>query len=295
MAWLMNYMALRLGEQGGRQASVFLPVPLMGRFIELLKSVNGFEESKAASKYEILRGKIGNRTVIVYNSGSIVHDESLKEVRKLLEAILYEYYRRDGLVVGSDEAGKGEALGPLVVAAVALNPRQAAYLQSIGVTDSKIIPDRRNLELAKEIRKASSGHCVLKVSPSKLNEIFETKKYGNLNDILAIMHSKALKKVVSKMPMERVRIIVDRFDSSKEGKRMRRIEEALGGLKVEDMVGGEEVPAVAAASVLARASYLTWIHKSLSDDALKRIRRKDYGFLPKEKLPLYFKTCYLKG
>lgn len=280
---------------GGRQVSAFLPISLTGRFIELLKSAQGFEESKAANKYEILRGRIGSRTIIVYNSGKIVYDGFLEEVREMLEMILYEHYSEEGLVVGSDEAGKGEALGPLVVAAVALNPRQAAYLQSIGVADSKTIPDRRILKLAGEIRKASSGHCVLKASPSKLNEIFRMReKYGNLNDVLATMHSKALKKVVSKMPEERVRIIVDKFDSSRDGRRMRRIEEALGGLKVEDMVGGEKVPAVAAASVLARAGYLTWIRKNLDDAALKRVRRKDYRLLPKEKIPLLFKIHYLK-
>ncbi|MGQ9596103.1 MAG: hypothetical protein ACUVUS_01765 [Thermoproteota archaeon] len=289
-------MVSKLDEHGGRQVSAFLPMSLTGRFIELLKSAQGFEESKAANRYEILRGKIGGRTIIVYNSGKIVYDEFLKEVREMLETILYEHYSKDGLVVGSDEAGKGEALGPLVVAAVALSPRQAAYLQSIGVADSKIIPDRRILKLAGGIRKASSGHCILKVSPSKLNEIFGMReKYGNLNDVLAIMHYKALKKVVSKIPEERVRIIVDRFDSSKDSRRVRRIEEALGGLKVEDMVGGEKIPAVAAASVLARASYLTWIRKNLGDDALKRIRRKDYRLLPKEKIPLLFKIRYLKG
>jgi len=39
--------------------------------------------------------------------------------------------------IGSDEAGKGEWLGPLIVAAVALSRQQRSYLVTQGVMDSK--------------------------------------------------------------------------------------------------------------------------------------------------------------
>ncbi len=43
----------------------------------------------------------------------------------------------DELILGIDEAGRGPILGPMVMAAVALRPRQAAGLTRAGVADSK--------------------------------------------------------------------------------------------------------------------------------------------------------------
>ncbi len=45
--------------------------------------------------------------------------------------------RRDRWVLGLDEAGRGAALGPMVVAGVALDPLKAGALTRLGVRDSK--------------------------------------------------------------------------------------------------------------------------------------------------------------
>ncbi len=256
--------------------------------------VKGFEKKTPTSEYEALRGQVGDKTVIVYRSGSIVYDESLKEVRNLLEKTLYEYYKVEGITVGSDEAGKGEALGPLVVSATALSPRQAAYLQAIGVADSKIVPENRIQELANEIKRVSLGYSILMINPRRFNEMFRTKKYGNLNDILTRGHVHVLKKVVSKIGEKPEKIIIDKFDSSKSGLRIRIIKEVFKGLEVEAVEKGEFFPAVAAASILARNSYLTWIRRNISREMLERIRRKDYNAISKEEFSRFFKIHYLK-
>ncbi|MGB9718227.1 MAG: hypothetical protein ACPL4E_07305, partial [Thermoproteota archaeon] len=247
-------------------------------------------------RYEAIRGRLRGKTVIIYRSGSVVYDEALKEVGSMLEEALYEHYMKAGTVVGSDEAGKGEALGPLVIAAAALTPRQAAYLQSIGVADSKIVPGNRIPELARRIKHFSLGYSILRIPPFKLNEMFEKKeKHGNLNDILAKGHCKVLKSVLSKISEKPVQIIIDKFDSSKTNRRTRIIENGLGGLSVQTVEKGEVFPAVAAASILARNSYLTWISRNLSRETLKRIKEGDYSAVgSRESLPYYFKMCYLK-
>jgi ribonuclease HIII len=282
-----------LKKPRGRQISAFIPSFLVDRIIEFLKAIPDFDEVPATSRYEALRGRVRGRNVIVYRSGSVVYDESLEEVRSMLEEALYEHYRMDGIVVGSDEAGKGEALGPLAVAATALAPRQAAYLQSIGVADSKIVPENRIQELAGEIKRVSLSYEVLRISPSKLNEMFRMKM--NLNDVLARGHSLVLKRVVSKIPEKPARIIVDKFDSSKSGVRMRIIERSLEGLRVQAVEKGEVFPAVAAASVLARSSYLTWVHRNLDEKTLRRLKMDGYSALNTEKeASFYFKISYLK-
>jgi len=286
----------KLKKTSGRQVSVFIPNALVSRIANRLKTIQGFEEAPVTSRYEAIRGRVEDKTVIIYYSGSVVYDESLERFRSMLEEVLYEYHKTDGMVVGSDEAGKGEALGPLVIAATALTPRQAAYLQSIGVADSKIVPENRIRELAKRIKQFSLGYSILRIPPSKLNEMFEMKeKYGNLNDILAKGHYKVLKSVLSKVSEKPAQIIIDKFDSSKTNRRIRIIENALGGLTVQAVEKGEVFPAVAAASILARESYLRWIRRNIGKEILEKIRKGDYASVgSKEKMESYFKMCYIK-
>ena len=282
----------QLKKNGGKQVSVFIPRVLVGRIVDLLKSMPSFEEIPVTNKYEALRGRIGDKTVIIYISGSILYDETLEEFRRMLEEVLYEKYKDQGIVVGSDEAGKGEALGPIVVAATALSPKQAAYLQSIGVADSKIVPKKKIGELASEIKRVSLGYSILMISPKRFNDMFR-KGGENLNDILERGQSQVLKRVVSKIREKPYRIIVDKFDSSKSGVRMKKISELLG-FKVEAIERGEVFPAVAAASILARNSYLRWIHRNVSKELFKEIIRKNYDAVGKEEVPYLFKIRYLE-
>ncbi|MEM3956678.1 MAG: hypothetical protein QXO47_00495 [Thermoproteota archaeon] len=279
-----------------RQVSAFIPSFLVCKIVETLAAIPGFEQVPVTSRYEAMRGRLSGKTVIIYRSGSVVYDEALEEVRDMLEETLYRHYKSFGTTIGSDEAGKGEALGPLVIAAVALTPRQAAYLQSIGVADSKIVPEDRIRELAKRIKQFSLGFSVLRIPPHRLNEMFEAKgKYGNLNDILAKGHCKVLKSVLSKISEKPTQIIIDKFDSSKTDRRTKIIENALGGLRVQAVEKGEVFPAVAAASILARSSYLAWISRNLNGETLRRIKEGDYSAVgTMESLPYYFKMCYLK-
>ncbi|MBO3839449.1 MAG: hypothetical protein JTT17_01265 [Candidatus Brockarchaeota archaeon] len=278
----------------GGQLSVSIPVFLVGRIVESLNSMAGFKRIPATSMYEALRGMVRDKTVIVYYSGSIVYDRSLRDVRNVIEEVLYEYYKEKGTVIGSDEAGKGEAFGPLTVAAVALNPRQAAHLQSVGVMDSKLIPENRIFRLASEVRKASLAYSVLRITPFKFNKMLEEGKHGNLNDILAMGHAKVLKKVVSKIPERSFKVIIDKFDSSKGDKRLRMIEEYLNGIKVHAIVGGEACSAVAAASILARAAYLKWVFSNISEAAFNKIKEGDYSMIKEDEKHLYFKMRYMK-
>ena len=59
---------------------------------------------------------------------------------------------RDGWVLGIDEAGRTPVIGPLVVAAVALDERAAEELRKLGLRDSKKLKRRRRDRLAGEIR-----------------------------------------------------------------------------------------------------------------------------------------------
>tara|TARA_R110002096_G_scaffold123870_3_gene267831 strand:+ start:9701 stop:10594 length:894 start_codon:yes stop_codon:yes gene_type:complete len=146
---------------------------------------------------------------------------------------------------GSDEAGKGDYFGPLVVAAVRLEPKLGIELQEMGVDDSKNLSDTRALRLAAFVRDRVE-HALVTLSPLEYNERYP--QFASLNPLLADMHAEAIRQVAK--PGELV--IVDQFA---RGNIMKR---ALGDLdcRLDEKPRAESEVCVAAASILARAEFL---------------------------------------
>ncbi|MFH0862243.1 MAG: ribonuclease HIII [Candidatus Altiarchaeota archaeon] len=150
--------------------------------------------------------------------------------------------------IGTDESGKGDYFGPLVVAAVYVGDDEAK-LKKLGVKDSKKLSDPKALELAEEIKK-SSPYDIVRINPEKYNKLHE--KFGNLNILLAWAHARAIENLLAKV--EAKKVISDQFGDEKylKEKLMKK------GKKVEliQMHRAESDTAVAAASVVARAAFL---------------------------------------
>lgn len=155
-------------------------------------------------------------------------------------------------IVGVDESGKGDYFGPLVVAAMYVRPEDVAVLRTLGARDSKEIGDAEVLEMDRQIRDAWPKHsAVVVIGPEKYNEL-HGKFGGNLNRLLAWGHATAVKDVVGANACGRV--ISDQFGDP------RLVRDALARqgvtCKLEQRPRAESHPAVAAASVLARARFL---------------------------------------
>ncbi|MDD4931946.1 MAG: ribonuclease HIII [Methylacidiphilaceae bacterium] len=154
---------------------------------------------------------------------------------------------------GSDECGKGDFFGPLVVAAAYVDPEVARVLRRLGVRDSKEVKnDLRAIRLSEEIRKAVRGlYSVVALGPAKYNELY--CRFGNLNRLLAWAHATALAELLRKIP-SCPRALVDQFAKAPV------LERALQGqglsLRVEQKPRAESDIAVAAASLLARGEFL---------------------------------------
>ncbi|GIW72924.1 MAG: ribonuclease HIII [Planctomycetota bacterium] len=153
--------------------------------------------------------------------------------------------------VGSDECGKGDVFGPLVVAAVRLEAESAARLQELGLADSKRLAPARIETLAAEIAR-DCVHEVVAITPARYNALYARMR--NLNRLLAWAHGRAIMRVLERSGPARV--VVDRFAADE-----RLVREALGplpaGTALEQYPRAEErEPAVAAASVLARARFV---------------------------------------
>jgi ribonuclease HIII len=155
--------------------------------------------------------------------------------------------------VGSDEAGKGDFLGPLVVAAAFVRPGQEALLAEYGVRDSKSMGDREAASVAGLVR-ATLPHAVVSIDPPRYNELHR-EMGANLNRLLAWAHGKAIEEVlVQPGAADAGLVVVDQFAKGP------LVPRALGprarALRLEMRPRAEDHPAVAAASVLARDAFL---------------------------------------
>lgn len=160
--------------------------------------------------------------------------------------------------IGIDESGKGDYFGPLVIAAAHVTSEIEPELRLMEVRDSKKISDGRILEIARDLRQVCK-HSVVTIGPQKYNELYP--KFRNLNRLLAWGHAWALENLLEQVDCPLA--IADQFGDE------RFILNALleKGKKIQlvQRTKAEEDLAVAAASILARAEFLSRL-KRLSDE-----------------------------
>ena len=161
----------------------------------------------------------------------------------------------NGIWVGSDESGKGDFFGPLVVAAVLVDSHIARELIAIGVKDCKVLTDKEILRLAPIIKEIAPINVVLALKPEMYNYRYEQLRLEkkNLNHLLANGHISAIRKAVQQRP-ECNYALVDQF-SVHSGIR-EALEKEFADLIVVEQKRAEADIAVAAASVLARERFL---------------------------------------
>ncbi|GCF10110.1 ribonuclease HIII [Dictyobacter arantiisoli] len=151
--------------------------------------------------------------------------------------------------IGSDESGKGDFYGPLVVAAVYVDQKTEQRLLQLGVRDSKKLTDTLMLNIANEIR----THCPYAVRvylPADYNELYQ--RIGNLNLLLAQAHADVIAQVASATGSTYA--IVDQFGNEAL---VRRALEKTGIIqRLEQRHRAEEDTAVAAASIVARVEFI---------------------------------------
>ncbi|MBY8998173.1 MAG: hypothetical protein KGD60_10600 [Candidatus Thorarchaeota archaeon] len=232
---------------------------------ELHRRLLDFNESSdlaTRSEYEAFRIMFAGEAIIGYTSGKIVSNGP-HSAAAVQNAILDMTSSIDTkLVIGSDEAGKGEWLGPMTVAAVALTPEQTAMLRALGVMDSKSMSVVRIKELSRSVRRNALKVESLLISPEKFNSQHEEfrKEGKNLNDMLAWAHTKVISEVYEtvKERKENIKIVVDQFARVKTEARLRgKID--LGKIELVQRPKAEDEIAVAAASIIAREAREAWI------------------------------------
>ena len=147
------------------------------------------------------------------------------------------------MICGVDEAGKGPVVGPMVVAAVAVE--NAKDIQDLGVKDSKQLTPAKRKELA-NIIKEKFAFAVEIIEAEKVDEYRRQNKLNDLN-------REAFEKLISKLDPNVAYVDAADVNEERFGK---RIKEKLTNQKDTDVISMHKADAkievVAAASIIAK-------------------------------------------
>lgn len=211
-------------------------------------------DNKERISLQVFFGKKGNKIVLQGNKDLILY-------RRVSDLVFGEKFLSDEKpneepdypYIGTDESGKGDYFGPLVVAGVYVTPVVASELMKLGIRDSKELNDSQIINLASQLKKMNQIEFdVINISPEKYNSLYE--KFGNLNRMMGWAHARVIENLLSKCDAGEV--ISDKFGNEK------LILDALlekgRTVKLTQATKAERFTAVAAASILARESLIKW-------------------------------------
>ncbi|MCU0812253.1 MAG: ribonuclease HII [Thiobacillaceae bacterium] len=155
----------------------------------------------------------------------------------------------EGLVCGVDEAGRGPLAGPVVAAAVILDPARPIN----GLNDSKQLSARRRAFLAEQIRRSALAWAVAAASVEEIDRI-------NILQASLLAMQRAVAALVDRHRLLPVKVLVD-------GNRCPELVYPMAAI-----IGGDgKIAAIAAASILA---------KTVRDDGMRELHAAypQYGF-----------------
>ena len=198
--------------------------------------------------------KHGRRKLCIQGSKAEDFVLFVLEPNVLMSATLgYETVLNPELVsahAGSDESGKGDYFGPLVVCCAYTDEALSAEMQKLGVRDCKQMSDKAVLTTGAKLRAllGQSGYAVVKLGPAAYNRLYA--KMHNINRMLAWAHGTAIEELLEKRQGCN-RVVVDQFAPTEAT--IKRALKPLGKkATVEQRHKAESDIAVAAASVIAR-------------------------------------------
>lgn len=163
-----------------------------------------------------------------------------------------------GCQIGSDEVGKGDFFGPLVVCASYVQDTDISYLKSMRIDDSKKMNDDYIQEIAPLLKKKIPNYIVM-ISAEKLSRLHESG--FNIDRVLSLTHNLAQSGLCKKYQLENsIPVYIDQF--LKEANYRKYVKDDIISNPLVFKTKGESYyPSVAVASVLARDAFLKeWKH-----------------------------------
>ncbi len=222
-------------------------------------------DNSEKAKLLVYFGKNGNKTVLQGNKNSQLYSQLNNVIfgEKLFPVDTNEI-KEPQSYIGTDESGKGDYFGPLIIAGVLVDNKTQFDLKRIGIKDSKLLNDISINSLAKEIKRiAINNYNIILISPEKYNELYI--KFGNLNKLLAWGHAKVIENILSNNFASEA--ISDKFGDERLIKNS--LQEKGKMITLHQFTKAERYTAVAAASILARNKLNEWFE----------VQSKKFGFI----------------
>ena len=199
--------------------------------------------------------------------------------------------------LGTDEAGKGDYFGPLVVAAVYVDTECQRTFSDLGIADGKTLSNSRIRDLAELMRQHHERHIVVvERMPNEYNSLYNNfrRRGQNLNHLLASLHAEAIHTLATRVGAKHA--LVDRF--SKDDLITQQLRQRMKGkqrlqhgtsnsfqdgiprgvpleMEIIQVPKAERDIAVAAASIIARDAFLNGM-ETLSEKYEMRLPRGSY-------------------
>lgn len=242
---------------------------------------------KGSDKVKVLVyfGKKGNKTIVQGNIESKLYNEVNNILLLKKGTGVKEDYQEPLHYIGTDESGKGDYFGPLVVAGVIVDSLTSDQLKKIGVKDSKLLNDGIIKTLSYQIKKiVNNKFNIIVITPKTYNSLHSKMK--NVNKILGWSHAKVIENLLEKEDVNEA--ISDKFGDERLIKNS--LQEKGKKINLKQFTKAEKYTAVAAASILARNRFNEWFDEqseksnlilpkgasNIVDNTLKGIKEK-YG------------------
>lgn len=167
------------------------------------------------------------------------------------------------LIAGVDEAGRGPAIGPMVLAVAVISSEKEDILFELGARDSKLIPPLERERLYPLMRQTLSHYSTYHLSAFEMDELMD---YDSLNEIEAMK----IGALLNDLPARPDLVYVDSPDPL-AGNFARRIENYISYHPkiVAEHKADVNYPIVSAASILAKVE---------RDEVIKKLQKKYTSF-----------------
>lgn len=160
---------------------------------------------------------------------------------------------------GIDESGKGDFFGPLVIAGCYTNRDIAHSFMEAGIQDSKRITSDKAIRDFSNIIRETPGVAtkVIVLVPERYNDMYAS--FDNLNRLLGWGHAAVIGELQQMQP-DCPRALSDQFANPKlitAALKKRNVE-----IQLDARTKAESDLAVAAASILAREAFISWMDRA---------------------------------
>lgn len=139
-------------------------------------------------------------------NGTIINDNDDKKKKENKDLDTTDYYFVNS--IGSDEVGTGDYFGPMIVTSSYVKKEDIAFLEELGVKDSKKLTDEKILKVVPEIMKKIPYKSYI-LTNKEYNKL-QDKGY-NMNKIKAILHNKVLLDLMKRDNYIIDMVVVDQF------------------------------------------------------------------------------------